>query len=307
MLWANRRIRFVLTAECNIDCFYCHNEGQPKSEIYFSEKLFQHILKIIESNTDPIESVTFTGGEPLLHPKLDYFISTISRFSPKITMVTNGLLLTRERLIGLKDSGLTKIRLGVDSFSHDCSRPSILKKNDRPIMEVIELITNSNINFELNSVLTKYNRKDIPVILKFCKEHPISAKFFEMVDVEQLPDNANTLQMIPMPQVPFSEFETVATSILKNCKYFIDEKMNGANYVFECNDFQIRYCKYLCDYNMCYKTGTRIDPSGAVYACMGRRGGFWINCNDPIQVSERTISNAVDAGCISKRAAQNDK
>ena len=94
MLWANNRIRFVLTAECNINCFYCHNEGQPKSQKYFSESLYNHIIKILQEQEEPLNSVTFTGGEPLLHPKLEKFISQVSPFTTSRTLVTNGLLLS---------------------------------------------------------------------------------------------------------------------------------------------------------------------------------------------------------------------
>lgn len=27
---ANGKIRLIVTAKCNLDCFYCHNEGQAK-------------------------------------------------------------------------------------------------------------------------------------------------------------------------------------------------------------------------------------------------------------------------------------
>ena len=29
-LLANDKMRIITTAKCNLDCFYCHNEGQEK-------------------------------------------------------------------------------------------------------------------------------------------------------------------------------------------------------------------------------------------------------------------------------------
>jgi GTP 3',8-cyclase len=35
---------------------------------------------------------------------------------------------------------------------------------------------------------------------------------------------------------------------------------------------EIRYCRYLCPFNLCWVTGTRLDPWGFVFNCMVNRG-----------------------------------
>lgn len=297
MLWANNRIRFILTAECNINCFYCHNEGQPKSKKYFSESLFSHIVEMLEEHEEPLNSVTFTGGEPLLHPQLEKFISQVSPFTKNRTMVTNGLMLTEEKLLKLQKAGLTKIRLGVDSITNDKSRPTTGKKPIRPIREIIALLIEKNFDFEINTVITKFNRKEIPTLINFCQDNFISAKFFEMVDVESFGDGSTEANMYALGHIPFLEFQSLAISNIKNCIHYSDEKMNGANYIFKGSGFEIRYCKYLCDFKLCYKTGTRIDPDGSVYVCMSQRGKNKITNSDSLQSSKFIIADAVKAGC----------
>jgi GTP 3',8-cyclase len=302
MLWANNRIRFVLTAECNINCFYCHNEGQPKTQKYFSESLFNHVREIIREECEGINSVTFTGGEPLLHPQLEKFIAQVSPFTKSRTLVTNGLLLTQEKLLKLQSAGLTKIRLGVDSITKEKSRPTTGDKPNNPIQEIIGLLQKNNFDFEINTVITKFNRKEIPTLIQFCQDNSISGKFFEMVEVESYGDEFTNANMNSFGQIPFSEFQTAAVSIIKNCNHYSDEKMNGANYIFEGDKFEIRYCKYLCDFQLCFKTGTRIDPDGAVYVCMSQRGKFKIQSDDHIEISKIKIADAVKAGCTTKKS-----
>lgn len=297
MIWANHRIRFVLTAECNINCFYCHNEGQPKTNHFFSEELFEHALKLIEQEKEELTSVTFTGGEPLLHPKIEQFSEAIARYSPRITVITNGVLLTKEKTIGLKKAGITKIRLGVDSFVNKKSRPTdgnvILGINVR---DVISMILNNGIHLEINTVITKFNRKEIPSIIQFCQENTISAKFFELIEVEQFGDKTNEAQINLTDIIPFSEFQSAALSIIKNCTAYSDKEIPD-DFVFEGNGFTIRYCKYLCISGSCYKTGTRIDPDGAIYTCMGQRGKYNIQATNSIELSKEIIVSAVKAGC----------
>lgn len=298
MFWSNNRIRFVLTGECNINCFYCHNEGQPKSSHYFSISLFDKIVELLNELNEPVNSVTFTGGEPLLHPNLERFISQVSTFTTSRTLVTNGLLLTQEKILSLQSAGLTKIRLGVDSIINKKSRPTTGETLEKPIREIIDLLLMNNMDFEINTVITKFNKNEIASIIQFCQNYCISAKFFEMVAVVNYGDELLNANMNSQEQVSFSKFHTIATSTIDNCIHYPDEKMNEANYVFKGANFEIRYCKYLCDFKLCYKTGTRIDPDGAVYVCMSQRGKIKINETESLENLKIKITQVVNAGCF---------
>ena len=80
-LWANDRLRLILTGKCNINCFYCHNEGQPKSNNFFPADLFARVIELLASKQSHLDSVTFSGGEPLLHPLLEKFIAEVVPFT----------------------------------------------------------------------------------------------------------------------------------------------------------------------------------------------------------------------------------
>ena len=49
-IWANNRARIIVTGECNINCFYCHNEGQPKNRKYISDDLTNRIIELMDAN-----------------------------------------------------------------------------------------------------------------------------------------------------------------------------------------------------------------------------------------------------------------
>jgi cyclic pyranopterin phosphate synthase len=286
-IWANNRARIIVTGECNIECFYCHNEGQPKNQKKISDGLVNRISELMKLNPEKLESITFSGGEPLLHPKLFNYIEKLSQYSQRRTLVSNGLLLDKIKLENLINSGVTKIRLGVDSISKLKSRPTKGNSPSKPITDIIDLVMNSKVNFELNVVLSKYNSKELEDLIKYCEYNKISAKFFELVEVDELGDIGKDAILKSKEAIPYLKFKHIALSVL-NTQRFSDD-MGEANVIFEGEGFTLRYCHYLCDYGLCYKTGTRIDSDGSVYTCMKQRGKLWITNLEPLESSHQTM------------------
>jgi len=71
MLWANHKLRLIVSSACNLDCFYCHNEGQRKSADLLPIDLFEHLLRLAYRNPVGLERATFSGGEPSCTPSLN--------------------------------------------------------------------------------------------------------------------------------------------------------------------------------------------------------------------------------------------
>lgn len=297
MLWANQKLRLVLTGKCNIDCVYCHNEGQPKSNTYFPKDLLEKIIDLLSTGSSSLNTITFTGGEPLLHPDLDFFISEFVPFASERAVVTNGLLLTEHRLESLIQSGLTKIRLGVDSLFGKSSKPSSVFSSETPIKEIINMILDRGIQLELNAVVTSYNIDEVSCYVRFCKNLGINAKFFELVKVNSFGMKSQVGDMDAIPVAPFEQFHLAINSAIEGIRVNQYYDYNGANYVYDGPDFSIRYCRYLCPYKLCYTTGTRIDPEGYVYVCMKQRGKYQITSNQTVDAIKATILSAVSEGC----------
>ena len=299
MLWANHKLRLIVSNECNLDCFYCHNEGQPKSSDLLSQNLFSHILRIVDLRHCGLERVTFSGGEPLLHPQLEHFVRELASTVQFRTVVTNGLLLDECRLDSLRTAGVTKFRVGVDSIVRPRSRPSKSFPNGRTIHETLKLLERTATPFELNVVLTDFNRNEVPEILRFCRDHKVSAKFFEHVKTSFCQSEFATLNARSDPRLEFSGFGHILQSVLPNAVHAASDVFDGANEIFQCEDFSVRYCRYLCPYGLCFLTGTRIDPRGFVYACLVGNGRFRIRSDQSVSESASIISEALDWGCSS--------
>src|SRR5713226_5103903 len=79
---------------CNLSCAYC-NEYDDHSKPVPLETVYRRLEKLAELGTSII---CVSGGEPLLHPELDQILARIRRLGSICGLITNGYLLTKERI-----------------------------------------------------------------------------------------------------------------------------------------------------------------------------------------------------------------
>src|SRR5579864_6699123 len=79
---------------CNLSCTYC-NEYDDFSKPVPTETMIARIDQLADLGT---VVVTLSGGEPLLHPDLDEIIAAMRRRGLIASMITNGYLLTPDRV-----------------------------------------------------------------------------------------------------------------------------------------------------------------------------------------------------------------
>ena len=167
----------VLTNKCNSKCVMCN---------YWKYKDFEFLpYKIIESCISDfkklnIQSVTLTGGEPLLHPEWSDFATLLKKNNISIHLMTNGLLLMKERnhIKDLVDSitvsfdggtpeSYEKIR-GVNAFNIVLNGVKEIREMGKPI--------------RLRTIIQKGNYQDMLKLINIAKEYGTTITF-QQIDV----------------------------------------------------------------------------------------------------------------------------
>src|ERR1700733_15525582 len=97
----------VPTRRCNLACTYC-NEFDDFSKPVAAAEMMRRIDLLANLGTSII---AFSGGEPLLHPELNDLIAHIRRRGAIAGMITNGLLLTPDRIQKLNRAGLEHMQI----------------------------------------------------------------------------------------------------------------------------------------------------------------------------------------------------
>jgi MoaA/NifB/PqqE/SkfB family radical SAM enzyme len=137
---------------CNLDCAYC-NEYDKTSDPVPLATMLGRIDRLADLGTTII---TLSGGEPTLHPDLDAIIARIRERGAIATLITNGLLLTPERIQRLNRAGLDYLQISIDNAHPDEISKKSLQVLDRKLEWLGE---HAEFGVTINSVLGTGIRK----------------------------------------------------------------------------------------------------------------------------------------------------
>src|SRR5208283_4126876 len=93
---------------------------------------------------------TISGGEPLLHPDLDRIVAHIRKRGMIAGMITNGYLLTAERIERLNRAGLDHLQISIDNVKPDEVSKKSLKVLDKKLQLLSEY---ADFHVNINSVV----------------------------------------------------------------------------------------------------------------------------------------------------------
>lgn len=164
-LWAHRRARelwmigralastrhvvqahLIPIRRCNLACTYC-NEFDDFSKPVPLEEMQRRIDHLGRLGT---AFIVISGGEPLLHPELDDVIRHIRRRCLLAALITNGYLLTRQRIERLNRAGLDHLQISIDNVQPDDVSKKSLKVLDQKLQLLAE---HAEFHVNINSVL----------------------------------------------------------------------------------------------------------------------------------------------------------
>jgi len=188
-----RDIRISVTDRCNFRCTYCmpkeiYNSNYnffKKSEILSFEEIIR-ITKILASFG--VKKVRLTGGEPLLRNNIHLLIDELTKINgvKDISMTTNGVLLSKKRAKLLREAGLNRLTVSLDSLDpekfHKISGSKYLPED---VLKGIENAKYSGFdNIKINTVVKKnINERDILPMLDYFKDSGCIVRFIEFMDV----------------------------------------------------------------------------------------------------------------------------
>ena len=123
-----RDLRVSVTDRCNFRCPYCMPAEVYGDRYQFLPKpqvlAFEEIARLVGLFSQlGVNKVRLTGGEPLVRADLDRLVDMLSHIDgvDDLTLTTNGYLLARQ-VQGLKDAGLRRITVSLDSLDEDVFR-----------------------------------------------------------------------------------------------------------------------------------------------------------------------------------------
>lgn len=109
------------TLRCNLKCKHCGSDCKATSQ--FIDMPSDDFLKAIDSITPHVNThelfIIFTGGETLMRKDLELIGKELNQRQYAWGIVSNGLILTPERLISLIEAGMHSITISLDGLKED--------------------------------------------------------------------------------------------------------------------------------------------------------------------------------------------
>jgi len=153
-----------ITNRCNFRCAHCAFDSgivqMPELSLNDLEKILEETKELGGKRFD------ITGGEPLVRTDVEDIIQVGKGLGYKIELVTNGYLLTQERLKRFKDLGLDGIAISLDGSNSEVYNR--LRNRDKEtfdkVLENIGLTKKTGFYTKVNTTVLSFNLEDIPNI-----------------------------------------------------------------------------------------------------------------------------------------------
>ncbi len=155
-------IDLYVTNKCNLKCKFC----SVKAGSYNDEIPLPKIKEIIDEAVKyGLQDLHITGGEPTTRKDLNEIIEYAVSKKLNVRLITNGTLLTKDKLDSLYDHGLRNIMISLDGGEEYHDRVRGVKESYKKTLETIKYAKEKGMFTRVNSVAWKDNCEDIIKLL----------------------------------------------------------------------------------------------------------------------------------------------
>jgi len=185
-----RDLRVSLTDRCNFRCFYCLPHGEPPiapKEKMLSYEEIEYLCDIFVCLG--IEKIRLTGGEPMLRRDIETIIRKLTRLKDSglqdLALTTNGYYLP-ERAQSLKDAGLDRVTISLDSLKRDVfKRMTGVDVLDKVLAGIAAAKSAKLEPIKINAVIVRgHNEDEVADFAAFAREYDVKMRYIEFMPLD---------------------------------------------------------------------------------------------------------------------------
>jgi cyclic pyranopterin phosphate synthase len=187
----NRNINYLrisVTDRCNLRCVYCMPEEGvtllSHSDILSYDEITSFTRVAVAHG---IDKVRITGGEPLVRKNIVQLVQMIASIEGirDLSMTTNGTLLA-QYAAGLKEAGLNRVNISLDTLDRDRFRSITRVGNIDDVFEGIEAArTVGLLPLKVNCVIKESeNEPDALMVAEYCRKNGLEVRFIEQMSLK---------------------------------------------------------------------------------------------------------------------------
>lgn len=182
-------LRVSLTDRCNLRCQYCMPpeglEWMPHEEVLSDDE----VIRLVRIGVEllGIDSVRFTGGEPLLRRGLASIIAATKKINPAVetSLTTNGLGL-KHTARALAEAGLDRLNVSLDSLDPAVYKEITLRDRHADVIDGLAAARDSGMHpVKINAVLLRgVNDHEAPKLLAWAMDEGYQMRFIEQMPLD---------------------------------------------------------------------------------------------------------------------------
>lgn len=200
-------VNYHITNRCNYQCAYCFGKfnRQKNPTLADAKKVVESIASYFAENNITDGRINFAGGEPTLYAYFDKLIAYTSSLGIRVSIVTNGSMLTSERIRNWQGK-VSCIGISIDSIDRDtnltigrcCINNVISPAQWRKLAKTVH---GCGIALKINTVVSRLNL-DQDLSKLYRELSPDKIKLFQMHLIDGINDQAKAYEIAE------SEFES---------------------------------------------------------------------------------------------------
>ncbi len=144
----------IFTRGCSFRCPFCHNPELVLPEKYSALLDEQQVFDFLETRYGKLTGICITGGEPLMQPDIDTFISHLKALSFDVKLDTNGSYPDMLEKI-IKDGDVDYIAMDIKASPDKYATAAGTKIKIADVKKSIKLVMESGIDYEFRTTVCK--------------------------------------------------------------------------------------------------------------------------------------------------------
>ena len=188
-------VRMSVTDRCDLRCVYCMSDDMkfvPREQLLTLEEMTRIGKAFVDLG---VNKIRMTGGEPLTRRNILSVFETLGSLDglDDLTVTTNGTLL-KKYAQPLKDAGLTRINISLDTLQADRFKKITRIGKLQKTLDGIEAALKVGFKkLKLNAVIMRgHNDDEIIDLVEFVRERDMDISFIEEMPLGEIGDHDRT-------------------------------------------------------------------------------------------------------------------
>ena len=163
-------VAWQITNECNLACLHCIEESGPGKA--FPDELDPgQVFSVIDQLMDSdVPYLSFSGGEPMLHPHFFPMVERVTSRGAELKIETNGHYLTPDNCARLKELEVKAVQVSLDgAAAASFNRMRVRGEFDRTV-DGLRNLRDAGVPVEINFSPAKFNMGEIGAVVDLAYE-----------------------------------------------------------------------------------------------------------------------------------------